>query len=98
MLNVAGLLSATFLEHVEDSFQKGILMLSLLIFILLTIAGYQSFRFSRRIAGPVYAFIKHIKKCREIDRLEPIQLRENDLFQELADEFNKLAESQNRKS
>lgn len=97
VINVAGLLSETFYSIVQKQTQLGMWMIGALILVLLAVAAFQSIIFSRRIAGPLYAFAKHFDKCSEAGELSPISLRKGDLFGDLADKFNAAVESVNQK-
>lgn len=95
VMSVGGLLSSTFISVLKNNQQQGVLIIIFLSLSLLAIAAFQSFLFSRRIAGPIYALAKHLDKCEENGKIEKINLRKNDLFVDLAEKFNSLAESIN---
>jgi methyl-accepting chemotaxis protein len=92
IMQVAGLLSETFITTLQQSLQTGLIVISILALSLLTLAGFQSFLFSRRIAGPIFALARHLEKCEESGRIEKIKLRKNDLFVDLAEKFNRFAD------
>lgn len=97
VVNVAGLLSETFMQMVNHQAQVGLWMIVGLIILLLGLAAFQSFLFSRRIAGPLYALARHLDQCAEKKELKPITLRKGDLFEDLAAKFNHLVDEMNSK-
>ena len=46
--------------------------------------------FSRKVAGPVYAVLRHLEEHQRTGTWKPISLREGDCFPELADAIFKL--------
>lgn len=97
VVNVAGLLSETFMAIVNRQTQLGIWMIIGLIVLLLALAAFQSFLFSRRIAGPLYALARHLDQCADKKELKPLTLRKGDLFFDLADKFNHLVSEMDAK-
>ncbi|MBN8555973.1 MAG: hypothetical protein J0L93_11050 [Deltaproteobacteria bacterium] len=95
--NVAGLLSETFMELLQKQTILGLYMIVGLVLILLGLAAFQSFLFSRRIAGPVFALARHLEKCEQAGELKHLKLRKDDLFVDLAEKFNRLADSLDHK-
>lgn len=93
MMQVAGLLSQTFISNLNRSTETGLIIIAVLVLSLLSLAAFQSFLFSRRIAGPIFALARHLEKCEERGKIERIKLRKNDLFVDLADKFNRLADA-----
>ncbi len=92
LLNVAGLLSPTFIATVQKHTVFAAVVLVVFLLVLLSVAAMQALLFSRRIAGPIFALARHLEKCAEKGRLEPIRLRQGDLFVDLAEKLNVLAE------
>src|SRR5690606_2454334 len=92
ILRFAGLLSPSFIELVNQKLYLGIGIVAAVVVILVGIAAYQSLYFSRRIAGPIYALANHFEKCGESGKIEPLRLRKNDLFSDVAEKFNTMAE------
>jgi methyl-accepting chemotaxis protein len=90
---VAGLLSETFVNSLSRSSQNGMIIISVMVLSLLGVAAFQSFLFSRRIAGPLFALARHIEKCEQKGRIERIKIRKDDLFVDLAEKFNRLVDS-----
>jgi nitrogen fixation/metabolism regulation signal transduction histidine kinase len=97
VINVAGLLSETFMSTVNRQAQVGLWMIIGLIVLLLALAAFQSFLFSRRIAGPLYALARHFDQCTEKKELKPLTLRKGDLFFDIVEKFNRLTEEMNSK-
>lgn len=91
-MQVAGLLSGTFVTNLQRSTENGILVIAVLVLSLLSLAAFQSFLFSRRIAGPLFALARHLEKCEEKGRVERIKLRKDDLFVDLAEKFNRVVD------
>lgn len=98
LIEVGGLLSSTFLSLVEKHLYWGVWMILLLVVILVGLAAYQALFFSRRIAGPIFALSRHLDRCLESKELKPLKLRDDDLFVEVADKFNKMVEQVNTKN
>ncbi len=96
MINLAGLLSPTFMLAIEKYMGLGVLVVGLLMLVLLTLAAFHSLMFSRKIAGPLFALARHFEKCEEEGQLSPIHLRKDDLFSDIADKFNKLSNTINK--
>jgi|688.fasta_scaffold904061_2 hypothetical protein len=90
--DVAGLLSQTQMDLIERHLQQGLYALIGLVVMTAVIAGFYALIFSRRIAGPIFALSRHLDRCIESKKLEPLTLREGDLFKDIADRFNRLAE------
>lgn len=97
LIDVGGLLSGTFLTLVEKHMTWGLWLIVLLVAILVGLAGYQALFFSRRIAGPIFALSRHLDQCLENNELKPLKLRDDDLFREVADKFNKMVDQMNQK-
>jgi len=95
LIEVGGLLSSTFLSLVEKHLAWGLWMILSLVAILLGLAGYQALFFSRRIAGPIFALSRHLDRCLDTKAIEHLKLRDNDLFVEVAEKFNRLADQVN---
>jgi len=98
VLNLSGLLSKGFVESIHSQFLWGLVYLGGLIIILVSISALQAIFFSRRIAGPIYAFARHLDQCRESQTLKPLKLRNGDLFSDLAVNFNRVVEKANSKT
>ena len=45
---------------------------------------------SHKSAGPIYSLTQHLKKNRNQKKIEPINFRKGDYFQELAEEINEF--------
>ncbi len=90
--DVAGLLSQTQMDLIERHLQQGLYALIALVLMTAVIAGFYALIFSRRIAGPIFALSRHLDRCIENKKLEPLTLREGDLFKDIADRFNRLSE------
>tara|TARA_Y100000590_G_C15178109_1_gene810118 strand:- start:249 stop:608 length:360 start_codon:yes stop_codon:yes gene_type:complete len=45
---------------------------------------------SHKSAGPIYSLTQHLRKIRDNKKVEPINFRKGDYFQELADEINEF--------
>lgn len=45
---------------------------------------------SHKSAGPIYSLTQHLRKLRDNKKVEPINFRKGDYFQELADEINEF--------
>lgn len=69
-----------------------------LTFVIVGLALFQALIFSRKIAGPLFAFLRHLKKCEKMGRLEKFSLRKGDLFIELEESFNRVVDMTNAKS
>lgn len=92
VLDVAGLLSGTYLEILQSKAQFGLLVLLSTVVSLLIATFYFGLIFSHRIAGPVYALLNHLDRCRDRGELLPMKLREGDQLGEIATKFNAMAE------
>lgn len=92
LLNLAGLLSQTFMDLIEKHLQLGLFITIGFIVILLGVAGLQAMFFSRKIAGPLFSLSKHLSKCQAEGKLRKWETRKGDLFKELVDQFNDLVE------
>lgn len=90
--NFGGLLSPTFVELTEKHMTYGVFAVGVLVATLLGLAAWQSLIFSRRIAGPLFAFARHLENCERDGKLTHLQLRQGDLFSEMAEKFNGLAD------
>lgn len=95
LIEVGGLLSSTFLSLVEKHLHWGIWMILFLVAVLVSVAACQALFFSRRIAGPIFALSRHLDRCLESKELKHLKLRDDDLFTEVADKFNRLADQIN---
>ncbi|MDB5036607.1 MAG: hypothetical protein JWQ35_135 [Bacteriovoracaceae bacterium] len=93
LMNLAGLLSETFVQLIRKHIILGLWVTVLLIVTLTVIAGLQALFFSRRIAGPIFSLEKHLEKCEKKGKLEPWQLRKGDLFEGLVKRFNSLVQN-----
>lgn len=61
----------------------------MVVMLLMTpIVVLDSFKLSNRFAGPVYRLRKTLREMRESGQVRPLRFRQNDFWQELADEFN----------
>lgn len=98
LFHVAGLLSETFAQTIQHQLTMGFWMSVILVVVLLALAALQSLLFSRSIAGPIFALSRHLEKCEQEGKLSPIQLRDKDLFRDVADKFNRLAEKVQKSS
>lgn len=98
LFHVAGLLSSTFVATIQKHMTYGLWVSILLVLTLLALAGCQALFFSRKIAGPIFALSRHLDICAQKGELTPLQLRDEDLFVEVAEKFNKLAETVNKKT
>ena len=93
VLAVSGLLSPTLVLHIEHSMFRGAILACALLAVMLGVATYHAYRFSRRIAGPLFAVSRHLSKCEKDKKLTPLKLREGDLFREIEVQFNQLAKT-----
>ncbi len=92
LMEMGGLLSSTFLNLIQKHMMWGFWFLLLLVFVLVGLAAYQALFFSRRIAGPIFALSRHLEKCLDDKQLKPLKLRDDDLFREVAEKFNRVVE------
>ena len=92
LMNLAGLLSTTFVTLINKHLQLGIMITFCFVVLLLIVAGFQAVYFSRRIAGPLFSLSKHLTKCQREGKLEKWETRKEDLFQDLVTQFNDLVE------
>lgn len=90
LMNLAGLLSQTFMDLINKHLQLGILITVCFIVILLLVAALQALFFSRKIAGPIFSLSKHLAKCNKEGKIERWETRKDDLFKELVDQFNEF--------
>ncbi len=90
LLNLAGLFRKDFVTHIEENQWHSILILGGLLFALVVLSIAVATIFSRRIAGPLFAFNRHLEKCIQADELKPFSLRKGDLFGDLAHHFNEV--------
>jgi len=91
ILSVGGLLSSTYVEILQEKAVRGFWILCSISISLVIITGYLGFLFSARIAGPVYALLRHFEKCSEKGELIPLKFRKDDQLTEIADRFNQMA-------
>lgn len=96
LMNLAGLLSETFIAVIQKHILLGFGVTFLFIFLLCVMAGLQALFFSRRIAGPIFSLVKHLEKCEAKGKLEPWTVRKGDLFADLVEQFNLVVEKINR--
>jgi len=68
-------------------------MVLLAVLILLLAVGFYGVRMSHRIAGPIYAFSRHLNLVKQGIYYEDMRLRKNDEFQSLAGAFNACLDS-----
>ncbi len=73
------------------SFLFWIVLLAVLI--LLVVVGFYGVRMSHRIAGPIYAFSRHLGLVRQGIYYEDVQLRKGDEFRSLANSLNSCLEA-----
>jgi methyl-accepting chemotaxis protein len=92
VLNLAGLLSQTFMDLIEKHLQLGMFITIGFIVILMVVAALQALFFSRKIAGPLFSLSKHLSKCQAEGKLKHWETRKGDLFRELVDQFNDLVD------
>lgn len=92
ILNLGGLLSPTFLEMVNKHVYFGIGVIVLLVACLIGLAAFQSIYFSHRIAGPIFALLRHLEKCEADGKLSHFKLRDKDLFIDVANQFNRMSD------
>jgi methyl-accepting chemotaxis protein len=91
ILSVGGLLSSTYVEVLQQKAERGFWILCSISLSLLIVTTYFGFLFSARIAGPLYALLRHLEKCGDKGELIPMKLRKGDQFTEIADKFNEMA-------
>lgn len=91
ILSVGGLLSSTYVEILQEKAIRGFWILCSISISLVIITGYLGFLFSARIAGPVYALLRHFEKCSDKGELVPLKFRKDDQLTEIADRFNQMA-------
>ncbi len=92
LMNLAGLLSQTFVDLIHKHMQLGVLITFCFVVILLLVAALQAIFFSRRIAGPLFSLSKHLNKCQQKGKLERWETRKDDLFKDLVAQFNDLVD------
>lgn len=61
-------------------------------FLLLPIVIVDSLRISNQIVGPIHRFRNALKRLADGEEVEPIAFRNNDLWGDMAEEFNRVAE------
>ncbi|MDB5038886.1 MAG: hypothetical protein JWQ35_2414 [Bacteriovoracaceae bacterium] len=96
VMQIAGLLSETFVSTIQKNILLGGYVLIILVSCLLALAAIQSLWFSRRIAGPIFALARHLENCEKSGRVEHLTLRKGDLFCDIAEKFNRLADKVNQ--
>lgn len=92
LLDLAGLLSPTFVQQIEKHTWVALTVSLVLIFALLAVACLQAILFSRKIAGPIYGMARHLDECEAQKKLMPMKLRDGDLFADIAERFNRVIE------
>jgi hypothetical protein len=60
--------------------------------LLLPIIAFDSVRLSNRFVGPVLRIRRTLRALAQGEHVEPIRLRDNDFWQDLADEVNAVSE------
>ncbi len=95
MFRLLGLISPSALELLKMNSDKATKVFFIVAFALIAVTAFASFVFSRRIAGPLFAFIRHLKRCEQNGRLEEFYLRKGDLFVDLTDSFNRMVQKIN---
>lgn len=93
IFRLLGLISDPALQLVRMNIRMGWWFFVGFTLALIGLAILGSFIFSKRIAGPLFAITRHLRKCAERGRLEKIHLRKGDLFTELTDQFNLVVDS-----
>jgi hypothetical protein len=88
IFRLVGLISSGFVSLVRLNVKMGVIVFAVLAVALIGVAIFESLIFSRKIAGPLFAFLRHLKKIEESGRFEKFALRKDDLFVEMATGFN----------
>jgi len=96
VLNLAGLLSHTFLTVIQKHLWMGLGVTVLFLVVLLGVAALQALYFSRAIAGPIFALARHLEKCESEGKLQPLKLRKDDLFEDVVEKFNRMSSKINQ--
>jgi uncharacterized protein involved in cysteine biosynthesis len=52
--------------------------------------GFMSLGFSHKIVGPIFKIKKELKKMKDGEEINPIKLRDDDYFKDLAEDINNL--------
>jgi len=59
---------------------------------LVPILVRDAIRFSHRVVGPIVRLQSELRKADEVTELRPVKLRQNDFWQDLADDYNDFVE------
>lgn len=97
IFELVGLIGPSSFTLVTMNAEKAVKVFVILSVILIGLAVFESFVFSKKIAGPLFAFFRHLKKCEKKGKLEEFTLRKGDLFSELAENFNRVVRAVNAK-
>jgi methyl-accepting chemotaxis protein len=89
LLRVSGLLSPTLLLNMKQSVRSGVGVLVVVNLVIVVISAIHSVYFSRKIAGPIYALTKHLRRVTEEGRFSALKLRKGDLFEDLPEQLDK---------
>lgn len=97
IFKLVGLISPSSFILIQMNANMAVKVFVVLAFVMMGLAVFESFIFSRKIAGPLFAFFRHLKKCEKKGRLEEFSLRKGDLFIELTENFNRVVRAVNSK-
>ena len=95
VFKLAALLKDSFVGLVALNAKMGVVVFAVLFVGLLGLALLEAFIFSRKIAGPLFAFLRHLEKCQSRGRWERFTLRKGDLLVELQETFNRTVDTVN---
>jgi hypothetical protein len=97
IFKLVGLISPDSFTLIKMNAEMAVKVFFVLAVALVCLAVVGSFVFSRKIAGPLFAFFRHLKKCEKKGKLEEFSLRKGDLFEELTENFNRVVRAVNAK-
>ncbi|MDB5037713.1 MAG: hypothetical protein JWQ35_1241 [Bacteriovoracaceae bacterium] len=98
IFKLAGLISEPTISLLKLNANMGIIILAVLSLSLFALSFLQAFYFSRKIAGPLFAFTRHFEKCERNGRFEKFHLRKGDLFVDMVTTFNRTVDKLNSES
>lgn len=77
--------------HITDAAQRHAPVLFIAV-LLLPLVLWDTVKLSHRFAGPIYRLRHALRDLADGEEVRPIRLRDDDFWQSVADEFNRVAE------
>lgn len=94
----AGLpISNVYFQFIEEQRNSLYLTMGLSYLTLVVVAGFVSYWFSHRVAGPMRRLETSLASMAKSGELKEIEFRENDFFRDIPERFNAMVRSQSSK-